>query len=87
MTQARITLTAEASPLNSVTQELLAELAQRPREVVDAVLRALQAIAQPARIEQRDFPAPGASEVALVFHASDAFLGLLSAVRARDFDV
>jgi hypothetical protein len=87
MTQARITLRADAAPLNSAIGSLLAEFSKRALQPGLIGARASEALAQPARIEQRDFSAPGASEVGLILHPSDALLGLLAAVRAGDFDV
>lgn len=84
---ATITIGCDPAPLQAVIDELLADLAQRPLEVVDAVLGRFQALAQPTRIESRGFPAAGAGECLVVLHASDALFGLLAAVRAGDFDV
>lgn len=82
-----ISIDCDSTPLNATVDALFAEFAKRSLEAVAVRLGAVQALAQPARIESRGFAAAGAGKCFVVLHASDALLRFLAAVRAGDFDV
>lgn len=84
---ATVTIDCDSSPFAAVTAELLAELSKRRLQARLVRARGLEALAQPGRVEVRDFSAPGAGKYLVVLHASDALLGFLAAVRAGEFDV
>lgn len=87
MSRARIQLVCHADPVRILLDALLAELADRPREVVQAVLRRFESIDKPLCVERETLAAVHADQVLFVLQPSEALLALLAAVRAGDFDV
>jgi len=74
-------------PFQSALAELLEQLADVPREVVERFAGRFDALAQHVRIDQDQSGAAGAGDVRIVLQPADALLELVAALRAGQLDV